>query len=43
MMGGIGLNRTEIYEDWKEIEATHKAVCDEPRGRTTKTRLSPKP
>jgi hypothetical protein len=29
--------------DWKEIEATHKAVCDEPRGRTTKTRLSPKP
>jgi hypothetical protein len=32
-----------LDEDWKEIEATHKAVCDEPRGRTTKTHLSPKP
>lgn len=32
-----------LDEDWKEIEATHKAVCDEPRGRATKTHLSPKP
>jgi len=32
-----------LDEDWKEIEATHKAVCDEPRGRATKTQLSPKP
>jgi hypothetical protein len=32
-----------LDDDWKEIEATHKAVCDEPRGRATKTRLSPKP
>jgi len=32
-----------LDEDWKEIEATHRAVCDEPRGRATKTHLSPKP
>jgi hypothetical protein len=32
-----------LDDDWKEIEATHQAVCDEPRGRATKTRLSPKP
>lgn len=31
--------------DWdsKEIEETHKAVCEEPRGRATKAHLSPKP
>jgi hypothetical protein len=32
-----------LDNDWKEIEATHKAVCDEPRGRVTKTHLFPKP
>jgi hypothetical protein len=32
-----------LDEDWKEVEATHKAVCEEPRGRATKAQLSPKP
>jgi hypothetical protein len=32
-----------LNEDWKEIEATYKAVCDEPIGCATKTHLSPKP
>ncbi len=32
-----------LDDDWKEIEATHKAVCEEPRGHSTKTYLSPKP
>ncbi len=32
-----------LDNDWKEIEATHKAVCEEPRDCSTKTYLSPKP
>jgi len=32
-----------LDEDWREIEATHKAVCDELSGQATKTHLSPKP
>jgi len=32
-----------LDEDWKAVEATHKAVCEEPRSRATKAHLSPKP
>ena len=39
----LAYERLLLDGDWKEIEATHKAVCDEPKGRAIKTHLSPKP